>query len=57
MIKEVEALGVKVTELSPAEKEEFQKTLKPVYDKWAKQTIGADLVKMAEAAVAGRKRG
>jgi TRAP-type C4-dicarboxylate transport system substrate-binding protein len=57
MIKEVEALGVKVTELSPAEKEAFQQTLKPVYDKWAKQTIGADLVKMAEAAVAGRKRG
>ena len=53
MIKEVEALGVKVTELSAAEKGEFQRVLKPVYDKWAK-TIGADLVKIAEGAVAKR---
>jgi tripartite ATP-independent transporter DctP family solute receptor len=56
MLKEVEALGVKITELTAGEKAEFQRVLKPVYDKWAKQTIGADLVKMAEAAVAGRKR-
>ncbi len=53
MIREVEALGVKVTELSPAEKGEFQRVLKPVYDKWAK-TVGADLVKIAENAVAKR---
>ena len=53
MIREVEALGVKVTELTPAEKTEFQRVLKPVYDKWAK-TIGADLVKIAEDAVAKR---
>ncbi len=53
MIREVEALGVKVTELTPAEKGEFQRVLKPVYDKWAK-TIGADLVKIAEDAVARR---
>jgi tripartite ATP-independent transporter DctP family solute receptor len=56
MLKEVEALGVKITELTAGEKAEFQRVLKPVYDKWAKQTIGADLVKMAEVAVAGRKR-
>jgi tripartite ATP-independent transporter DctP family solute receptor len=53
MVREVEALGVKVTELTPAEKAEFQRVLKPVYDKWAK-TIGADLVKIAEGAVAKR---
>ncbi len=53
MIREVEALGVKVTELTPAEKAEFQRVLKPVYDKWAK-TIGSDLVKIAEDAVARR---
>ncbi|MGD9945858.1 MAG: TRAP transporter substrate-binding protein DctP, partial [Burkholderiaceae bacterium] len=55
MIKEVEALGVKVTELSEAEKNAFKKAIQPVYDKWAKQ-IGPDLVKRAEAAVAGRKK-
>jgi tripartite ATP-independent transporter DctP family solute receptor len=53
MIRDVEALGVKVTELTAAEKAEFQRVLKPVYDKWAK-TIGADLVKIAEDAVARR---
>ncbi len=55
MIKEVEALGVKVTTLTDAEKDQFKKAIKPVYDKWAKQ-IGSDLVKRAEAAVAARKK-
>ena len=55
MVKEVEALGVKVTQLSEAEKQAFEKAVKPVYDKWAKQ-IGMDLVKRAEAAVAARKK-
>jgi tripartite ATP-independent transporter DctP family solute receptor len=55
MIKEVEGLGVKVTELSEADKQVFQKVLQPVYDKWAKQ-IGPDLVKRAEAAVAASRR-
>ncbi len=55
MIKEVEALGVKVTRLSDAEKQVFEKTIKPVYDKWSKQ-IGTDLVKRAEAAVAARRK-
>ena len=54
MIKEVEGLGVKVTELSAAEKQAFQKVAQPVYDKWAKQ-IGPDLVKRAEAAVAASR--
>jgi tripartite ATP-independent transporter DctP family solute receptor len=56
MIKEVEALGVKVTELTEAEKKVFEDTVKPVYDKWAKQ-IGPDLVKRAEAAVAASRKG
>lgn len=52
--KEVEALGVKVTRLTPAEVESFKKITRPVYDKWAR-TIGPDLVKKAEAAIAARK--
>jgi tripartite ATP-independent transporter DctP family solute receptor len=55
MYKEVAALGVTVTRLSPAEKDAFVKATRPVYDKWA-QTIGPDLVKKAEAAVAARKK-
>lgn len=56
MIKEVQALGVTVTELTPAEKAAFQKIVAPVYDKWAKQ-VGSDLVKRAEAAVAATRKG
>jgi TRAP-type C4-dicarboxylate transport system substrate-binding protein len=55
LVKEVEALGVKVTELTDAEKNAFKQAVKPSYDKWAQQ-IGADLVKKAEAAVAARKK-
>jgi tripartite ATP-independent transporter DctP family solute receptor len=55
MVKEVESLGVKVTELSDAERQAFEKAVKPVYDKWTR-TIGTDLVKRAEAAVAGRAK-
>jgi tripartite ATP-independent transporter DctP family solute receptor len=54
MIKEVEALGVKVTNPSEADKQVFKKALEPVYAKWAKQ-IGPDLVKRAEAAVAASR--
>jgi TRAP-type C4-dicarboxylate transport system substrate-binding protein len=55
MIKEVEALGVTVTNLSDAEKQAFQKVLQPVYEKWSKQ-VGPDLVKRAEAAVAKSRK-
>jgi tripartite ATP-independent transporter DctP family solute receptor len=55
VVKEVQALGVTVTRLTPAELAVFKKAVKPVYDKWAQQ-IGPDLVKKAEAAVAGRKK-
>jgi tripartite ATP-independent transporter DctP family solute receptor len=54
VFKDIEALGVKVTQLSPAEVDAFRKLTRPTYDKWAK-TIGADLVKKAEAAIAARK--
>ena len=54
MIKEVEALGVKVTELSEGDKQAFKKVLQPVYEKWTKQ-IGPDLVKRAESAVAASR--
>ena len=56
MIAEVEGLGVKVTQLGDAERAAFQKAVKPVYEKWAKQ-IGPDLVKKAEAAVAASRKG
>ncbi|MFC7516511.1 DctP family TRAP transporter solute-binding subunit [Herbaspirillum sp. GCM10030257] len=54
LYKEVEAQGVKVTRLSPAEIDEFRKLTRPVYDKWSK-TIGSGLVKKAETAIAARK--
>jgi TRAP-type C4-dicarboxylate transport system substrate-binding protein len=55
MYKEVAAMGVTVTRLTPAEKDAFVKATRPVYDKWA-LTVGPDLVKKAEAAVAARKK-
>jgi TRAP-type transport system periplasmic protein len=35
------------------EKQAFARATRPVFDKWA-QTIGADLVKKAETAIAAR---
>jgi len=55
MVKTVEGLGVNVVRLSPQERDAFVQVTRPVYDKWAKQ-IGPDLVKKAEASVAGRKK-
>jgi tripartite ATP-independent transporter DctP family solute receptor len=55
MHKTIEGYGVKIVRLSDAERAEFRKVTKPVYDKWAKQ-IGVDLVKKAEASVAARKK-
>jgi len=55
LVKEVEALGVKVTQLSDDEKKAFEKAVHPVYEKWTKQ-IGPELVKTAEAAVAARSK-
>lgn len=55
LLKEIAALGVTVTHLSPAERDAFVKMTRPVYDKW-KNTVGADLVKTAEASIAARKK-
>jgi TRAP-type C4-dicarboxylate transport system substrate-binding protein len=54
LLKEIAALGVTITQLSPAERETFVKATRPVYDKWKGQ-IGAGLVDAAEKAIAARK--
>jgi tripartite ATP-independent transporter DctP family solute receptor len=55
LLKEIAAMGVTVTQLTPAEREVFVKATRPVYDKW-KNTVGVDLVTAAEKAVAARKK-
>ena len=55
LLKEIAAVGVTITQLTPAEREVFVKATRPVYDKW-KNVVGADLVKAAEAAIAARKK-
>lgn len=54
LLKDIAALGVTITQLSPAEREAFVKATRPVYDKW-KSSIGAGLVDAAEKAIAARK--
>ena len=54
-LKEVASHGVNVTEVGPAERETFVKATRPVVEKWKGQ-IGADLVNMAEKAIAARKK-
>jgi len=55
LLKDIAALGVTVTQLTPAERDAFVKATRPVYEKW-KKTIGADLVTTAEQAIAARKK-
>jgi len=55
LLKDIGALGVTITHLSPAERDAFVKVTRPVYDKW-KKTVGADLVGTAEKAIAARKQ-
>ena len=55
LLKDIAALGVTVTQLSPAEREAFVKATRPVYEKWKGQ-IGADLVTLAEKSIAARKK-
>lgn len=55
LLKDIAALGVTVTQLSPEEREAFVKATRPVYDKWKNQ-IGAGLVSTAEKAIAARKK-
>jgi len=54
LLKQIEGLGVTVTELTPAEREAFVQATRPVYNKWKGQ-IGNDLVQAAEKAVAASK--
>lgn len=54
LIDEVKGLGVTVTELTESERDAFVKAVQPTYQKWTK-TVGPELVKQAEAAVAARK--
>jgi TRAP-type transport system periplasmic protein len=53
VVKEIEAMGVSVVRLTEAEKAEFKKATREVYDKWTKQ-IGPELIKKAEDAIAKR---
>lgn len=52
VLKQIEASGVTV-DLTAEQRQAFVQTTRPVYDKWAK-SIGIDLVKKAEAAIAKR---
>ena len=53
VLKQIESSGVAVVAPTAAQREAFVKATRPVYEKWAK-TIGADLVKKAETAIAKR---
>ncbi|GAB2526783.1 MULTISPECIES: DctP family TRAP transporter solute-binding subunit [unclassified Simplicispira] len=55
LLKQIEGLGVTVTQLTPTERAAFVKATRPVYDKWKSQ-VGNDLVNMAEKAIAARKQ-
>ncbi len=55
LLKDIAALGVTVTQLTPAERGAFVKATRPVYEKWKGQ-IGAELVSTAEKAIAARKQ-
>jgi tripartite ATP-independent transporter DctP family solute receptor len=54
LLKEIAAVGVTITQLSPAEREAFVKVTRPVYEKW-KTMVGVELVKTAERDIAARK--
>jgi TRAP-type C4-dicarboxylate transport system substrate-binding protein len=53
LLKEIEGLGVKVTQLTPAERAQFVSATRSVVAKWKGQ-IGAPLVEKAEKALAGK---
>ncbi len=55
LLKEIASHGVTVTELSAAERAEFVKATRPVVEKWKGQ-IGADLVNLAEKAIASSRK-
>jgi len=53
LLKEIEGFGVKIVNLSAAERDQFVAATRPVYNKW-KGTVGAALVDKAEKALVGR---
>lgn len=53
LLKQIEASGVTVTQLTPAQREAFVKATRPVYAKWARR-IGDKLVRQAEDAIKRR---
>ena len=53
LVKELEALGVTVTDLNAEQRKAFADATKAVYTKWKPQ-IGTNLVDMAEKAIAAR---
>ncbi|WP_299147519.1 DctP family TRAP transporter solute-binding subunit [uncultured Comamonas sp.] len=55
LLKQIEGLGVTVTQLSPTERDAFVKATRGVFNKWKGQ-IGTDLVNQAEKSIAERKK-
>lgn len=53
VLKQIEAAGVAVVNPTAEQRAAFVQATRPVYDKWAK-TIGSELVKKAETAIAKR---
>ncbi len=53
-LKAIEKSGVTITQLTPEQRKAFKDATRPVFDKWA-ATIGKDLVKKAETAIAAAK--
>ena len=54
LLKEIEGLGVKITQLTPAQREQFVAATRSVYNKWKPQ-IGAALVDKAEKSLAAAR--
>ena len=54
MHRELSKSGVTITQLTPEQRKAFKDATRPVFDKWA-ATIGKDLVKKAETAIAAAK--
>ena len=55
LLKDIAAMGVTITQLTPAERDAFVKATRGVYNKW-KPMVGNDLVNKAEKAIAARKQ-
>ena len=53
-LKAIEKSGVTIPQLTPEQRKAFKDATRPVFDKWA-ATIGKDLVKKAETAIAAAK--